>query len=161
MLKKKKLEQITNKYYAEILRYCQYKLQNDSFGADDCTQEVFLLLVRKADELNLKQNIRGWLYAVADRMILKYIKDKQKREELIAGDLESVSDVPAEQETHRREFDVLSDAEYAILKKYYFTDAAGREQLARELNISMNALYQRIYNITQKVTNNKNKNGSS
>ena len=159
MLKKKRLEKIASEYYAEILRYCKIKLNDDLQGAEDCTQDVFLLLVKKAAELDLKQNIRGWLYASADRIIKEYLKDKKKREELIAGDLESISNLPAEPEVHHPELDVLSAGEQDLLYNYYSMTASEREQLAREMNISLNTLYKRIHDIKEKIINVQNKDG--
>ena len=138
MRRKKLLEKIVSENYESILRYCIIRLGNDSFAAEDCTQDVFLLLVRKSGELNLKQNIRGWLYAAADRVIKEHLT------------LESAAEIPAETVERSGVFDSLTDEEYNLLKRYY-SEKSEREQLANELGISLNTLYKRIHDIKLKI----------
>ena len=45
----------------------------------------------------------------------------------------------------------LTNEEYHLLQRYYDTDRNSREELASELGISMNTLYQRIYVIKNKI----------
>ena len=52
---------LAEKYYQDIYRYCYAKLNYDENAAQDCTQEVFFVLVRKRDTLNLAGNMRVWL----------------------------------------------------------------------------------------------------
>ena len=154
MRRKKLLEKIVSENYESILRYCIIRLSNDSFTAEDCTQDVFLLLVRKSGELNLKQNIRGWLYAAADRVIKEHLKSKAKLGEYITDTLESAAEIPAETVERSGVFDSLTDEEYNLLKRYY-SEKSEREQLANELGISLNTLYKRIHDIKLKIRNAK------
>lgn len=39
--------EIIEKYYASIYRYCFVRLDYNEYAADDCTQEVFLILLKK------------------------------------------------------------------------------------------------------------------
>ena len=154
MRRKKQLEKIISENYESILRYCIIRLSNDSFAAEDCTQDVFLLLIRKSGELNLKQNIRGWLYAAADRVIKEHLKSKAKLLEYITDTLESAAEIPAETDERSEVFDTLTDEEYHLLKRYY-AEKSEREQLANELGISLNTLYKRIHDIKLKIRNAK------
>ncbi|MBQ6039223.1 MAG: sigma-70 family RNA polymerase sigma factor [Oscillospiraceae bacterium] len=154
MSRKKQLNKIISENYEPILRYCKSKLSDDLFSAEDCTQDVFFLFVQKSGELNLKQNIRGWLYATADRIIKQYLKRKAKHTEYVTDSLDSVSDIPAEVEGRSAVFDELTDDEYILLKRYY-SDKSERLYLAGELGISLNTLYKRIHDIKQKLHNNQ------
>lgn len=61
-------EEITRRYYQAIYNYCQVRLK-DEYAAEDCTQDVFLLLYRKMNKIKLSENIRAWLYRTADNVI--------------------------------------------------------------------------------------------
>ena len=75
-------------YYRSILRYCLQLLGQDMHSADDCTQETFLLFWEKRNELDFNDNIRGWLYAAADRICRDYRKKEAKRLSIIETDTE-------------------------------------------------------------------------
>ncbi len=64
---------IIKNYYKEILRYCNMKLRNHH-AAEDCTQEIFLLFVKKSGTIDFSKDIRPWLYAAADRIMKNYLR---------------------------------------------------------------------------------------
>ncbi len=145
-------DSLVKQYYEIIFRYSKTRLQNDHFAAEECTQDVFMLLYRKINKLNLEDNIKGWLYASADRIIRNYLKRNRKRIEMESVPLDSVYDLPvAESEDHSEYFQALSDSEFDLLKRYYSSDTQERYMLAQQLGISMDALYQRIRTIKKKV----------
>ena len=80
-------ELIYQKYYAVILRYCRVRLHGDLQGAEDCTQEVFLVLHKKLKRLTELESILPWLYRTADREIKAYI-----RKHPITVDLDDIQD---------------------------------------------------------------------
>lgn len=43
--------EIIEKYYASIYRYCFVRLDYNEYAADDCTQEVFLILLKNSTSL--------------------------------------------------------------------------------------------------------------
>ena len=131
------------------------KLHDNLLAAEDCTQDVFYLLIKKSGELDLKHNIRGWLYATADRLVKEYQKQKAKRDQFQSYESEMVEQ-PVEEETHYPIFDVLTKEEYDLISRYYSLDKDEREELAHSLGISVNALYKRIHDIKQKVRNAQN-----
>jgi len=118
------------------------------------------LLIKKSNELNLNQNIRGWLYASADRIVKKYLQKKAKHEEMIVSDLDSVADLPATSDERPDVFNVLTDEEYELAKSYYSMKKEERKQLAEELGISLNTLYKRVHDIKLKVQNAENDQGN-
>ena len=70
-------EEITRRYYQAIYNYCQVRLK-DEYAAEDCTQDVFLLLYRKMNKLKLSENIRAWLYRTADNVIKNHRRKIKK-----------------------------------------------------------------------------------
>lgn len=158
MQKKNKLvEKLIEENYYRILRYCKACFQGDIYAAEECTQDVFLLFLEKKDALDLSDNIRGWLYATAERIILSYKRKAAIRKTIEGEELEKAESIPAEpvEELQSDAFAGLSAEEYSLLKMYYETD--DRICLAATLGISMNTLYQRIHAIKVKMKRNKNR----
>ncbi len=142
-------EKIVVEYYSEIMRYCSYILKGDVEGASDCTQEVFLVLHKKLHKLKLDDNIRLWLYRVAKREIMQYIR-KNKNNDISIEELPEIedkdSDFTKENETI---LDLLDNEERVLIEAYY--DEKKREQLAAEYGISMSNLYIKIHRIRKKL----------
>ena len=152
MRKDKRCEQIINQNYAAIFRYCKWKLRGDVYAAEECTQEVFLLLIEKQDTLDLTLNITGWLHAAADRIVNRYQRQTAQRRSIEGESLEYAAALPAQTEPERSSvFDVLTDEEYTLLRRYYAQENGSRTELASALGISVNALYQRIHTIKSKL----------
>ncbi len=147
----RRCEQIIEENYAAVLRFCRARLRNDDDGASECTHEVFLLLLRKADELDLEGQIGNWLIAAASRITKKYLREKAERAAAETDGVDRIADRSAEAEARSPVFAALTDEEYALLLRYYSADSTEREALAAELGISVNTLYQRIHNIKSKL----------
>lgn len=154
MLKKKRLEKIVSEYYEPILRYCLQLLKQDIYAAEDCTQEVFLLLTEKQDSLDLDANIRGWLYAAAQRICKEYLKKKQQQMTRIVANLEDMQDVLTDAPFADIEsaFDVLTDEEYRMLEAYYTAEYGQRGQLAAHYNMTPVQLSKKIRTIREKLS---------
>lgn len=146
-MKKHPLDDIIEQHYAAILRYCQQKLPQDVWGAQDCTQEVFLLLVTKREKLDVSRDIAPWLYAAADRVLANYRRRHPAWEELVDRTDTGV-DVQALLETAEL-LDVLDDAERQLFVRYYAGEH--RKQLAEEEGLSLESLYVKMSRIRQKI----------
>lgn len=140
---------MTEQYYAEILRYCQNKLPNDIHGAEDCTQDVFLLLYQKRDEIDFNQNIRGWLYATADRIISNYQKKQSRILQMLNIDLMEIEDRSSvsEQVFTSQMFESLPEDELELLKAYYGADKGERRDVAKKCNLTLAQLYKKLHMI--------------
>ena len=140
---------ILSTHYTEILLYCCVRLNGDRFAAEDCTQEVFLTLYRKQETLDFSKDIRPWLYAAADREIKAY---RRKNPESV--DIETIPEPSAEPEFTQAQaesiLDTLNSRERKLIENYYSLD--DRETLAKNMGISMNALYLKIKRIRQKLS---------
>ena len=153
MASNKLVQKIIEENYPSILRYCIARLGDDICAAEDCTQEAFMLFLQKAEGLDLSGNIRGWLYAATDRIVRNYQKQQKNKNEHENGDELKLLELVDESGFAERSpiFDVLTEEEYTLLMRYYVTDKDERIALAKELNISLNALYQRVHALKDRL----------
>ena len=93
-------EDAIKKYYQAVFRYCLGLLNGNTNAAEDCTQDVFLLLVKKdtLNEVDFNRNIRGWLYAAAQRICKDYLKHLAKQKEAVPFSLDEIKEMPAPEE---------------------------------------------------------------
>lgn len=141
------------RYYNEILRYCLSLLHGDLSTAEDCTQDVFLLMFEKKNALDFTQNIRGWLYASAERICKDYLKRESKRLSHLSADWNETENISAPSPFPDREsiFDVLTSEEYQLLDSYYSEDYGKRRQLAALYGMTPAQLSKKIHFIRQKL----------
>lgn len=151
MRKDKLCEKIIEDNYAAVFRFCNARLRGDIHGAEDCTQEVFLLFLQKKDALDLSGRIDRWLIAAASRITKQYIRKRAEQTAYEIAETEDIADRTAEQNERSGIFDELTDDEYNLLIRYYSTDAELRGELAAEMGISVNTLYQRIFKLKSKI----------
>jgi len=144
------ISQIAERYYRSIYCYCAAKL-GDSEAAKDCTQEVFLALVKKQHLLNDPENIRGWLYRAADLAMREYRRKNAKYvatpEEELLRLAESAAPAPDDQQIRS----LLTDSEYQLLVSHY-TEGYPICEIAQQLGISEAAAYQRMSRIRRKLS---------
>lgn len=144
---------VTEQYYSEILHYCQNKLPDDPYGAEDCTQETFLLLYQKRNEIDFKKNIRGWLYASADRIISNYQKKRARILQALNFDMTRIEDSKndLEQMFSAQMFDCLSEDDLRLLKAYYGAKKGDRRDVAKKYNLTLAQLYKKVHAIRDKI----------
>lgn len=144
------IEKLIESYYKPILGYCCIRLNGDIQGAEDCTQEVMLVLHKKINQLDLSKDIRPWLYAVADKEIKAYYR-KYKSVETCSSDcldnIQSFSENPFTVSI----LDSLDEEEYEIAQSYW--QGEDKKKIAKKYSISLEALYTRISRIKKKIKN--------
>jgi RNA polymerase sigma-70 factor (ECF subfamily) len=69
---------IVRQYYGKILAYCAYFLGGDRQAAEDCTQDVFVVLYKRMGALNNYGKIGGWLYKTAGNLVKQYAEALRK-----------------------------------------------------------------------------------
>lgn len=155
MNKNRLCEDAIQEYYKSIFQFCLRLLDYDGYAAEECTQEVFVLLVQKKGTLRFDQNIRGWLYSVAERICKDYRKREARRLSYITNTLNDIKDVPDDQAFDHSEsaFDGLTEEEYQLLEAYYTTEYGKRTQLAAKKGMSPTQLYKKICAIRKKIKN--------
>lgn len=148
-------DQIIERYYQAIYRYCYVRLGYDPHAADDCTQEVFLILLKKKRGLELTDGIGSWLYETADRVIKTYLRKQSRAPAQI--DPDCVADpMNALVNDHNQPspmFSVLTAEEYDLLFAYYDSGYGDKKQLAERYGMTLLQLYKAIHNIRDKLRN--------
>ena len=151
MMHKVNLEEIINLYYDEIKRYCHYKLPNDFHGAEDCTQEVFFILLKKHRELYISERIHTWLYKTADRVIRNYLRKEKKHTHVPLEDVEFSSDGGLSAILNDTPLDALTEQERQILTAYYSSDYHTKQDVALQFGMTLPTLYVVISRIKKKL----------
>ena len=153
MNRRKRCNQIIEQYYDEIVRYCIYLLKDDFRGAEDCAHDTFLLLLRKQNELDFDRNIRGWLYASADRIVKDYRRKQLRMQAMLNYDTANIEDSAFDAETllQSETFDCLNDEELDLLKAYYAAQKGERIFLAKQYGLTISELYKKVHAIRQKL----------
>lgn len=144
-------EKIIREYYQIIYNYCYSQLAYDHFAADDCTQDVFLIFIRKHKRLDLGGNIKLWLYRTADYVIKSYVRKSKKCETADIFEYDAAVENGFEIKCETTSLDALSQEEYRFIQEYYGTDSSGRAELAVRYGITVGALYKRIHSIKKKL----------
>lgn len=146
------VNKVIEQYYQSIYNYCYAKLNFNHANAEDCTQEVFLILMKKYERLNLSDNVKIWLYRTADNVIKAYrrknmVSDKtldiDEIDIVVNNDFEIVDD--------NRIFDNISDEDYKLLEAYYSSEYGDKEEVASRFNLTIHNLYKRIHKIKSKL----------
>lgn len=147
-------EEIMQKYYRELYNYIFTKVKNRQY-AEDCTQDLFMILLKKHENLNENDNIRIWLYRTADNVVKTY-RRKNHNNDISLEDSTEAMNTPApdcfnKEETVLSEW--LTDEETELIRLYYDTDYGDRKTAAKKLGITVTALYQKIDKIKKKIKN--------
>lgn len=152
MNRKERCDQLIEDYYAEMLRYCRRLLNGDLSGAEDCTHEVFLRLLKKQSTLDLYGNIRGWLYAAADRVVKEYMRERMKMQAMLQYDLTQIPDDTAAEETQsERMLACLSDGERQLLLAYYGAENGSRMAVAAQYGMTPAQMYRKVHRLREKL----------
>ena len=140
------IELIYREYYETVFRYCRVRLNGDLHAAQDCTQEVFLVLHKKLKKLVDLDSILPWLYQTADREIKNY---QRKHPAMI--DIDELADLAAPQQEDSP-LDILDEEERKLVDLYY--GGVDKYAIAKNLGISLDVLYKRMHRIRQKLKEN-------
>lgn len=151
MIDNETCEMIIDKFYNDVYNFCLSRLKN-THAAEDCTQEVFLMLFRKRGKLDFSEKFRSWLYSSADKICKNYMKknknitvDIDDYAEVIADN--SVDDISISEEI----YSILDKEDADLLLEYIESDFGQRKLIAERLGISLKALYGRMDRLRQKV----------
>ena len=83
---------IVTRYYERILKFCAYALGGNLSLAEDCAQDIFLILYEHMSRLRDYDNIGGWLYKTADNISKRYAASLRKERAKFAAPLEESGD---------------------------------------------------------------------
>lgn len=161
-------DRLVQKHYNRIYQFCLYRLAQDTFTAEDCTQEVFILLYQNLEKLESPEKIDGWLYKTADHLVkrayIKAAKEKKRIQSIDADDGYSVYNMLLYEEDYDFEaaaqkdadqcfqtiFKALTDAEIRIWNLYYRQRKPLRE-VSEILGLSESAVKSRVSRLKRKI----------
>ncbi|MDR3131073.1 MAG: sigma-70 family RNA polymerase sigma factor [Treponema sp.] len=76
---------IVSRYYGKILKFCVYALGGNRSLAEDCTQDIFLILYENMARLKDYDKIGGWLYKTAGNISKQYAASLRKERKTFAA----------------------------------------------------------------------------
>lgn len=135
---KNKQEEIYNLYYNKVFGYVMNRVQNRA-NAEDITSEIFLKLISKSEEFDLKKpGASTYIFRVMQTTLTDfYRKNKMVYASLeeIADEVGETEDMDAELEILNRALDVLSEREVAIVILHYYHGLSHKE-IAGKMHLS-------------------------
>ena len=136
--KENKQEEIYNLYYNKVFGYVMNRVQNRA-NAEDITSEIFLKLISKSEEFDLKKpGASTYIFRVMQTTLTDfYRKNKMVYTSLeeIADEVDKTEDMDAELEILNRALDVLSERELAIVILHYYHGLSHKE-IAGKMHLS-------------------------
>lgn len=140
-------EELIDRYYAAILRYCGWHCANQD-RAEDLTQETFLKLFRSLPRYKGKNKFKSYLYTIANRLC---IDESRKMPFYSLEDAAEIADAKNEivQVEHREEIErllsVLSEVQReAVLLR--FGQELGFAEIAEVMGGSRRTAQSRVRN---------------
>ena len=141
-------EAIVTRHGPMVQGICR-SLLRDPADADDAFQATFLVLVRKARSIRIKDSLRPWLYGVAWRVALKVqAVARRRRSRETSGDLDRAID-PREPDSSDLRPILLEELErlpdrYRIPIVLFHLEGRTHEQVARELRCPVGTISSRL-----------------
>jgi RNA polymerase sigma-70 factor (ECF subfamily) len=165
---------IVKEYYEKILKFCVYALRGNRSAAEDCAQDIFLILYENMGKLKDYDKIGGWLYKTAGHISKQYAtslwkerkrfaprvfaseeeetpldriaaRDHIKSEEEQIAEERSITRAAAEIRKH------LSSKDEQILA-LAFHERQPLKEVAARLDISLGATKSRVSRLRQKIS---------
>lgn len=152
MIDKETCAMLFEKYHRIVYNTCYKYLKNTS-AAEDCTQEVFYILLKKKSKIDLTDNLLSWLIETAKRVCKKYIRKNSK----ILLDIDEYSETIADKNSSVDKplfdevYEILDKEDADLLLEYINSDHGKRQEIAKRLGIKTTALYQRVKRIRERV----------
>ncbi|MBI3626935.1 RNA polymerase sigma factor [Candidatus Uhrbacteria bacterium] len=134
-----------------------YRLVGHRQDAEDLTQETFLKVYRKAEQINPEANFRAWLYKVATNTAYDWLRKKKKLGEVLVDESENniFETIPAKesydsienketQEEMAQALGTLKPIYKSVLMMYYYHDLSYQE-IADALSLPINTVKTHIH----------------
>ncbi|MDR2184546.1 MAG: sigma-70 family RNA polymerase sigma factor [Treponema sp.] len=165
---------IVKGYYERILKYCCYVLGGNRSAAEDCTQDIFLILYENMAKLKDHDNLGGWLYKTAGNISKRYAASLRKERVKFAhpaGNPQDEGEAPVDgiiakkitaEEERIAEEKAAARAAAAIerslkpgdeqILELAFRQKLPLKEVANRLNISLSAVKSRASRLRQKIS---------
>jgi RNA polymerase sigma-70 factor, ECF subfamily len=147
--------------YISTISILAYQKTNDRNEAEDIAQEAFVRAYRALDKLNDPAKFGGWLYNIAFRLCLDYLRKKSSRrpavsfDELDAKGLAPYQPDPAEQERQNEDraeslkeaLDKLPD-QYRLVVNLRYMNKMSYKEIADHLKEPEGTIANRLHRAT-------------
>lgn len=152
MIDKETCEVLFQKYHSSVYDFC-LKYLKDIHAAEDCTQEVFMIMLKKKNKIILSEKLLSWFYETSKRVCKQYIRKNPTKFANVDDYAESISDVNASVEKPLSDeiYEFLDKEDADLLFEYINSDSGERRKMAERLGITSNALCKRIKRIKCKI----------
>lgn len=153
MIDKATCEVLFRKYHDNVYNFCLKYLKN-IHAAEDCTQEVFMIMLKKKKEINLSKNLLSWLYETSKRVCKKYLG----KNSIQFADIDDYADIipdtnaSAEMSLSDKICDFLGKQDTDLFFEYINADYGERQEIAKRLGIKTTVLYERIKRLREKLS---------
>lgn len=149
------------KYYTKIYNLCLYKTKNDKAEAENCTQNIFMILIENWDKLE-DRDIYAWLLKTTQHTLMNLYRKKKKESlvqpitscENIQSDTADPSDLmisDEEIEEHKQKIlSQLSPADRDLYRKYFEEKMSYRE-ISEQLGIDYAATQMRVSRLKSRL----------
>ncbi len=161
-------DELAQKYYWDIYRYCFLKLNYNKLDAEDCTQETFVTLYNYLSKIKNLDYVATWLYKTANNYINRKIRQYSKDNRYLTYPDQSEKD-GIENLVYEENFDLIFEDKIYI-EKYvqiileqlsekelilwylYFKEEKSLIDICSVLKISQNSAYVRIHRLKAKIS---------
>lgn len=165
-------DELAQKYYWDIYRYCYSRLNYNKVDAEDCTQETFVTLYKSLPKIKNLEYAATWLYKTANNFINRRIRQysKDKKHLIYPGQMENDEKEKDKIENliYEENFDLIFENKINI-EKYvqiileqlsekelilwylYFKEEKSIIDICSVLKVSQNSAYVRIHRLKVKI----------
>lgn len=156
------LQECYNEYRIKLFNYCLSRLDGSREAADDCVQEVFIVLYNKLLDGEEFENPRAFLYRTADNFV-KRQKQKEATELRHSVPFDEAEQIGITDEEYAAKLDSIDYEECARILINLLTDEEkqiydlryiqkiGVEEIAEKLGISRPAASMRLMRLRNKI----------
>lgn len=139
-------------YHSNVYDFC-FKYLKNTHAAEDCTQEVFMIMLKKKNKINLSENLLSWFYETSKRVCKQYIRKNPTKFVDVDDYAEIISDTNASAEKPLSDeiYEFLDKEDADLLFEYINADCDERRKMATRMGITSNALCKRIKRIKCKA----------
>lgn len=155
------LSEVFEKYYIKIYNFCLYKTRYDRADAENCTQQVFMVLIEKWDNME-DRDIYAWLLKTAQYTLMNLYRKKQKENSVYP--IESYENIPCDtpdledlvisdkeiEEHKQRILSQLSPADRDLYRRY-FEENMSYIEISEQLGIDYAATQMRVSRLKSRI----------
>lgn len=157
-----RFKDVYKEFRKNVYNYCLARLGGDENGAEDCTQEAFVVFYKRLKRGEAFENPRAFLYKTAQNITLKHREKTNKKayhESPFSAELESVLEDKSSVDDKLilselvNLFDSVMSEDEKKLYTMYFSDGMKINDIASELGINPHACTVRISRLRKKLKN--------